>query len=199
MTQSEVFNYPLYQADVITKFLADHDDLPGWFREYLLGTTVGEQDRDDALEDYLSAQTYVPSLAVVRPANQAVTDTTGSVIEFSAIDFQSTELFDWDVGDPTKLTVTDSGIVLVLGSLSYRASAAGDFRTAQLFLNGAVTGVGSTVGPLGGNGDPAASTGAVFNLVAGDYVTLFSNQNSGGALNAYSARLSLSYLGKNNG
>lgn len=194
---TQVFSYSQYSSDYIKQYIQKWEgQLPPYMLELLTGEAVVEQNRDDDLEDYLSEQTYVPSLALTRSTTQAITSGTGGFIQFDGIAFQSTNVFDWVVADPTKLTISDSGIVSIVGNVSWDTAAGGDFRTAQLFVNGLDIGGGSTVTPLGGAGAPQAPAAALYNFVAGDYIQLFANQDSGGPLNITSARLGTSYQGK---
>lgn len=200
MTQTQVFTYSVYQTDYITSYLRDHDEeIPDWFKTYLLGTSTTDQNRDDDLEDYLSAQTYVPSLSVRMTSGQSVGSTTNDPIAFEQIEFQSTSQFTWTLSDPTKLYVQESGILLIVGNVSYASSAAGDYRTAQLWINGLDVGGGTTVGTLGGNGDPQAPAVTGYSALANDYIQLIANQNTGGALTAKTGKLFVSFLGKDGG
>ncbi len=199
MTQTQVFTYSQYETDFITGYLRDHEEeIPDWFKVYLQGTSSTEQNRDDDIEDYLSAQTYVPSLAVSMTTGQTI-GSSGSFISFEGIEFQSTSLFSWTLADPTKLYVQDSGILLVIGNVKYAVSAGGDFRTAELLVNGSEIGGASTVGTLGGNGAPQALAVTGYSAIGNDYIQLFANQNTGGSLTASSAKLFVSYLGKDGG
>lgn len=100
----------------------------------------------------------------------------------------------WSSTSNTRIVMEDQGIVLIVANNKWVASAGGSFRTVQIFVND-VNVAATTVGILGGVGTPQASVSFMASLEAGDHVTLYSNQDTGAALNVTSAQLSVAYLG----
>jgi hypothetical protein len=91
----------------------------------------------------------------------------------------------WSAGSPTKYTAKVAGTYLVIGAIGFAANATGG-RIVQLTKNG----VGNVVSQ-----SAVTNAGAGFNCVtqvtamvafngSTDYVELYSDQNSGGALNS---------------
>ncbi len=193
---TQVFNYSEYETDYITRYLQDHgDEVPDWFKTFVTGDGSVSQNRDDDLEDYLSQTTYVPSIGLTLSAAQPADPST--TITFSAIDFQSTDTITWLNSLPTRLTLIEAGVVVVVGNFNFASSVAGNLRAGQIYLNGfAITGApGLTLPPIGGGSTTIGSTTVIQSLDAGDYVELFCLQDSGGPINVQGT-LSAAYLGR---
>ena len=192
---TQVFTYSEYVTDYVTKFLQDHPDTPQVLKDYLNGFSSVETNRDDDIEDYLSAAAYVPSLGVIRSVGTNIGSGSLTAIPWEGIEFQSTSEFDWIVGAPTRITMEERGIVDLKGNVYIAASAAGVYRTAQIYVNGVTELAAMTIPPLSdGLSPPRVSVSVTYSAEAGDYFELFTNQDSGGAL-AVTGRFSCSYLG----
>lgn len=91
-----------------------------------------------------------------------------------------------------KFTVTQPGLYLIDGRITYAANATGN-RTAAPFINGASGTSGNLVANAGANSTPVAFS-STHRLVAGDIVDLRGWQTSGAALNASSFNLNLTRI-----
>lgn len=193
---TSVFTYSEYESDYAQKFLRDNGDgLPEWFKDYLNGQSVTSQNRDDDIEDYLAQNAVVPSIGVIRSVATNVANATLTALPFEGISFQSTSEFDWAIGDPTKVTLEERGICLIIGNAYFDGSTVGVYRTAQLYQNGVTELAAMTIPPLSSAANPPrVSVSVVANLEAGDFCQLMVNQDSGGNL-PVAGRLSISYLG----
>lgn len=191
---TQFFEYSEYDDDFIQKVIRDYgDQMPDWVKGELGKYAVTHKDRDSDLEDFLQSDQFVPSLSVSRVLVSENMGTSGSVT-FEGIDFQSTNLFDWIAGDPSKVTALESGIVSINGFMSIAGSAAGTYRTAIIQVNG-TTPVAAQTSTIPGAADMNISLPGTTYLAAGDYVKLAYNQDSGGTLQV-TGRISLSYLGR---
>lgn len=83
--------------------------------------------------------------------------------------------------NPSRVTIARAGIYTLVGNLAFAANGVGD-REIYFQKNGAgIFGRQTTAFSTVAN---EKSTTAIVALVAGDYIELFANQTSGGALNA---------------
>lgn len=98
----------------------------------------------------------------------------------------------WSAGSPTRYTAKVAGTYLVIGSIGWAANATGG-RVAQLSKNGVANVLAQSAIFNAGAGFNTVTQ--VMDLVAfngsTDYVELYSDQNSGGALNSVVAVTSM--------
>lgn len=131
----------------------------------------------------LAIEQNPPLLIVSQASTQSLANTGFTAITWPS---PSTDTYSgWSSGHPTRYTPTVSGIYLVIGSIGFANNATGG-RVAQLCQNG----VGNVI-----NQSSAGSASATLNTVtqvtamiqcngSTDYWELYSDQNSGGALNS---------------
>lgn len=190
---SLAFSFTDYDSDYITQFLKENGDtLPPEVSTALVNYATIQQNRDNDLEDYLSYQSYVPSLGLALSVAQAANPSTK--IGFAGIEFQSTTVLSWVNTAPTRITLLSKGIVSIVGNTTWDPGATGNYRTAQIFINN-VNIVGCIQPPIGGGGTPQCSVSVIKSLGAGDYIELFANQDTGGSLNVQGL-LQVAYLGQ---
>lgn len=190
---ANAFSFTDYDSDFINQFLKEHGDkLTPEVTQSLADYAVTQQNRDYDLEDYLSYQSFVPSIGLTLSAAQAANPSVKVV--FASIEFQSTTVLSWVNTAPTRITLLSKGIVSIVGNTTWDAGATGNYRTAQIFINGSNV-VGCIQPPIGGGGTPQCSVSVIKSLSAGDYIELFANQDTGGSLNVQGA-LAVAYLGQ---
>lgn len=114
-----------------------------------------------------------------RTTNQSIT--TGTLTAFSpdTVDFDS-DVY-WAVGNPTRLTAPRQGKYTVGCSILWDTSTTGN-RSVYVVKNG-VTGTRLAGEQMPANNGGILNIATTLNLVAGDYVEFYVNQNSGGSVN----------------
>lgn len=135
-----------------------------------------------------------------KSANQSISNNTLTTVTFDLEDFDLGNLHD-TVTDNSKFTVPTGGdgIYLVVAQASWQGrNAAGGRLGAYVYKNGS-TRIGiaeETPDAASGDGNLGTSFSAVaaVNLVAGDYIEMKVQNNSGGALNLLGAAIDLTSL-----
>jgi len=135
---------------------------------------------------------------VYNNANISVADSTTTDLTFNS------ERFDTDAYHSTgtnteRLTAPVAGKYLITGNVRFAANATG-FRQAVLILNGSTTIAATRQLAAGASVQNIMVVTTVFELAAGDYVTLRVFQSSGGNLNVeaqtnYSPEFMIARLG----
>jgi len=105
---------------------------------------------------------------------------TPQVVPWEAIITAGNPFALWVVGSPNRITIQKNGWYLLAGGVTFAASATGD-REIYFVKTGAGAYGRQTVKSATLANPLATST--VLRLVRGDYIELFVNQTSGGALN----------------
>lgn len=191
---TQFFEYSEYDDDFIKKVLAQYgEQMPDWVKGELGKYAVTHKDRDSDLEDYLGAESFVPSMRVSRLL-VAQNVANGDALTYEGIDLQSTEVFEWLPGTPSKVTALASGIVSINAFVSLDSSAAGSFRKVIMLVNNS-TRVGALATAITNQTAPDISFPATTYLAASDYIELFVEHNVGAPLGA-TGRMTISYLGK---
>lgn len=140
-----------------------------------------------------TAETPVPVEFVVPQAKAWASTLTGmansvtTVINLASESWDSTGTMHDTAVNNSRIVAPVDGRYLILASLGFAANAVGR-RICQVRLNAAGSGVGGV--PICEENHAASPTGTPvvgakveYELVAGDYVEMFGNQTSGGALN----------------
>lgn len=132
----------------------------------------------------------------IKSATQSIANNTDTAVTFAGTDTFDTDAFHNPAVNNTRFTIPSGkgGYYLVTGNWGFASNATGN-RECYFNLNG-------SFGFIGG-GIPAQPTSAtvgtfsfIANLSAGDYIEMFVNQTSGGALNANtSCIVSMQFLG----
>lgn len=146
-------------------------------------------------------------LFLTRNANQSIANTTNTSIVWTTAQSATGSFLLWNAAtNPSRITISNSGNYLFTYTGAYANNAVGA-RTFWLSKNGVLAGTGNFLGlskQLGSAVENTASSGSfVFNgLIAGDYIQLWTYQNSGGALNALGnqfeeVQITATYLGGN--
>lgn len=195
MTNSTVFNYSEYESDYITRYLQDHgDETPDWFKTFILGDSSVSQNRDDDLEDYLSATTYVPSIGVSCFTPVSITSGSFQEVEFDTLDYASTGSVDWSpTPAPSHVTVEESGIISVTANVAW--GAGGNDRELLIVANNLTVLAGATGAAQGGAINDRYSASVTYNAAAGDFLAIQVLQASGGPLLVMGS-MQVSVLGK---
>lgn len=150
-------------------------------------------EKDNALDlgssDYRWRSIYTSTVIGARVYNDAaitVGDATWTVLTFN------TERFDTDGMHSTstntgRLTCVTPGTYLVSGSIMWPGSAGGTARGLRIMLDG-TTRLASELRPIiDGALGPQITIQAIYQLTAGQYVTLDAYQNTGGDLDVAAA------------
>lgn len=187
------FEFEYRDEDFVDKLMRDHPELAP-YRDVFTDFASTHSARDDDLEAFLDQDSFAPGLGISLSVAQNVPNLTLTALAFDTFDFQSTDLFEWDVGSPTKITVNAAGVVAVTGNTYFNGAAGGSYRSCQLIVNG-ITEIGANTGSNPG-GNPARTPAAVtWPLEAGDYIELYTAQDSGGVL-PVKGKLQVAYNGK---
>ncbi len=104
---------------------------------------------------------------------------TIQVVPFSTVNVDRSGL--WTVANPSRITVDKTGTYLISAQVEFAASATGD-RELAIRKNGATNDLLKT-GLKSATLANDLSLSGILQLAAGDYVELWANQTSGGALN----------------
>jgi hypothetical protein len=187
------FEFEYRYEDFVDKLLKDHPELEP-YRSVLGDYASTHSARDDDLEAFLDSDSFAPGIGVDLNVAQNVNSATLTALAFDTLSFQSTDLFTWDPGQPSKLTLNTSGVVSVTATSYFNGSVGGSIRACQIFVNG-ITEIGANTG-ANPSGNPARTPAVgIEPLVAGDYIELKVNQDSGGVLGV-KGKLRASYSGK---
>lgn len=125
---------------------------------------------------------------VARITNQSISNTIGTSISFDIE--ERDELYMFDIGNPTKLTVKHSGWFNISGHLKC-ADVSGGKRVADIRINGNNYIISNSVEATIGLPGPDIQNAISYFLNAGDYIELILWQNQGGAVNVTAAQLSV--------
>lgn len=130
-----------------------------------------------------------PSVIAARAGQNAAQSIPNSAFTTVAFD---TKLFDtspgnniWVAGNPTVMTVRTAGIYVVTAFVQF-ASAGGVERIVTLLANGAGMGASAQIAPVIGD-NTGVSTSTIWQAAVNDTISINVFQNSGGALNIFSA------------
>lgn len=116
---------------------------------------------------------------VYRTTNQSITTATLTALSPDTLDFD-TDVY-WAAGTPTRLTAPRAGKYTVGCSILWDSSTTGN-RSVYVVKNG-VTGTRLAGEQMAANASGILNIATTLNLVAGDYVEFYVNQNSGGSVN----------------
>jgi hypothetical protein len=139
----------------------------------------------------------LPAVGVATSTVQSIPDTTLTALTYANVD----ELFDTNAmhsgtTNPTRFTAATAGVYAVCASATWDTTGApGGDRLLQLTVNGATVLASSTISAGNAFGDTQAVC-AVARLAVADYVEAIVEQDSGGALDVTSSRVSAVWLVK---
>ena len=131
--------------------------------------------------------TSVVATRVRRTTNQSISDATDTVVNWETAAYDDPGMYD--SGTPGRLTVTEDGKYHLSAGVTFAASSGGQQRSIWFIRNG-------STGTIYAKARITSPSGAVQNhlhasidmdLAAGDYVTVYCHQDSGGALNVIGA------------
>lgn len=127
--------------------------------------------------------TSQPVARVYNNANQSIATAVATAITFNAKQIDNRDHFD--INNPTKLTIRESGIYRIDANVSIQNNATG---TRQLIIRLNGTTAIATIRNTAINGEHTELyCGCVYELKEGDYIEMIAFQNSGSALNVYYA------------
>ncbi|MCG6150304.1 hypothetical protein EHQ96_00035 [Leptospira levettii] len=120
-------------------------------------------------------------LGNTRIYKSTITNTTNGTpvsISFDTIIYDTNNSFS--LNDPTKITITKSGLYQTTGQLSYATNGTG-IRKVNLVLND-ISVIRSTAVPAATGDLTNISSESIYRLIAGDFIRLQGFQSSGGSL-----------------
>ena len=169
---------PVYNANVVTNVapvtLGNTDFISMYLKLPIvgLGSTVQMSDQSDTRQEYFSA---------TKSGNQSISNTTTTKVTFDT--YTNNSHGSWDTGN-NRYVVKTAGPFNLAGTIGYAANATG-YRQVSYSINGGTAEVLNQTNSVGAS-DPTICgfSGTTPYLSAGDYIELFTYQNSGGALNA---------------
>jgi hypothetical protein len=126
-----------------------------------------------------SGATRVPTAKVTRSTNQTISNSTNTLISFSAEAWDTDDL--WTVGSPTRLTIQTGGYYALTAGTLWASDPTGR-RLTEILLNGSTVLTRSEDPPHSGTSGNAQIVATIASLSAGDYVELRVFQSSGGSL-----------------
>ena len=137
-----------------------------------LSSSVQMSDAAETRQEYFSA---------TKSGNQSISNTTSTKVTFDT--FTNNSHGSWD-GTNNRYVVKTAGPFNIAGTIGYAANATG-YRQVSYSINGGTGEVLNQTNSVGA-GDPTTCgfAGTTPYLNAGDYIELYTYQNSGGALNA---------------
>jgi hypothetical protein len=159
-----------------------------------VGDTGNAALLDAAIRDPITFLTNPPIATLVQTSTQSIATSTSTAVTWPTptVDTYS----GWASGTPTRYTPQVAGYYLCIGNLGFAATSAVGARDAQIEKNG--TTVVNEVG-VGNAGTSYSTVIGVVSMVfcngTSDYIELYANQNSGGALaTVVSGRTSLTVM-----
>lgn len=185
---------PFRDEDFIEKMLRDYPEMAP-YRTLLYEYAQTQSSRDDDLEGFLEQDSFAPGIGVSLVTPQSVPTASAATIVFDQLDFQSSDLFQWD--GATKILVGQRGVVSVTANLSFQVNVTGDIRLGGVELN-ALSELVPMVGVNPIVGDAPAVGAKSYPLEAGDELTLFAVHNAGTNLGV-TGSLQLAFLGNVDG
>jgi len=137
-----------------------------------LSSSVQMSDAAETRQEYFSA---------TKSGNQSISNTTSTKVTFDT--YTNNTHGSWDTGN-NRYVVKTAGPFNIAGTIGYAANATG-YRQVSYSINGGTGEVLNQTNSVGA-GDPTTCgfSGTTPYLNAGDYIELYTYQNSGGALNA---------------
>jgi len=128
-----------------------------------------------------------PAVQAVRTANQNITNSTWTTVNFNATDAYDTDTMHDTVTNNSRVTFTHAGLYRIWANVAFAAAAAGTMLSMiQLNSGGAVNSANVTLAGDSKSGASSLNTfmtpTATYKATAGDYMELFVQQNSGGTI-----------------
>jgi len=158
----------------------------------VFGGPIGAQD-ELWLKEFLSRNSASVVARSRRSSNQSITNTLASATKITLNTNDFVQGITWDSTN-SRFTCTTAGYYLVIGAVYYTNPGTDFPCAAYLYKNGAVfasTEIQSSA--IGGDAETGMHVSDIVSLAVGDYVELYTAQNSAGALNINSAA-DLTYL-----
>ena len=138
--------------------------------------------------------------SLTKSANQSLSNNTSTAITFDGEKFD-TDSFHDNSTNTSRVTIPSGkgGYYLITGNLKFTSSTGG-VRRADLKKNGTLIQLYFLQYPNTGSDWTGSSFASIENLAVGDYIELFGEQSSGGALNVVgggdeATRIQVQYLG----
>lgn len=171
-------NVPIYNANFMSHnspvTLANTDFVSIYLKLPIvgLGSTVQMSDIGDTRQEYFSA---------TKSGNQSISNTTTTKVTFDT--YTNNSHGSWDTGN-NRYVVKTAGPFNLAGTIGYAANATG-YRQVSYSINGGTAETANQTNSVGASDPTVCGFSATTPyLNAGDYIELFTYQNSGGALNA---------------
>lgn len=138
--------------------------------------------------------------SLTKSANQSLANNTSTAITFDGEKFDTSGFHD-NTTNNSRITIPSGkgGYYLITGNLKFTSSTGG-VRRADLNKNGTLIELYFLQYPNAGSDWTGSSFASIENLAVGDYIELFGQQSSGGALNVVgggdeATRIQVQYLG----
>lgn len=154
---------------------------------------TSQEKRISRLENSLNNITYLQLFKTVAQSIPNVTFTAVTWDSINAGTLSGKRMFD--LSDPSKITVRNSGIFGITTSFTWAASAGGDLRYVNLGKN-LVAQIEDRQAVPGGH-NSTNSISQIFDLNKDDEIIFNSYQDSGGALDIINGRFHIYLLDKN--
>jgi hypothetical protein len=201
-----VLNGSVFQLDENTSGDPDPETNPTWTTRFSINISTGAMtgnaastsamglcpqgsgDNTEYLDGTLNWSTpaggsTVPVVRLRHSANQSLSSGSAVALDFDTEDVDTDTMHN-GVDNPSRITIVTSGKYLVIGGCSFTSNATGS-RALSIYKNGTTFVARYAIGAA-----PTLPTiievRSVLNLVAGDYVQLKAEQDSGSSLNALS-------------
>lgn len=149
---------------------------------------------------WAAAGTSFVGCSLTKSANQSLSNNTSTAITFDGEKFDTSGFHD-NTTNNSRITIPSgkAGYYLITGSLKFTSSTTG-VRRADLNKNGTLIQFYFNQYPNTGSDWTGSSFASIENLAVGDYIELFGQQSSGGALNVVgggdeATRIQVQYLG----
>jgi hypothetical protein len=149
--------------------------------ETLIKQLGNMQKRIDEIEELLTRD-YIDHISarVYRSTNQSIPNATNTPINFDGV-LSDTGGF-WDVGNPTRLTLSFPGLYIAIANATFATNSNGDLRQIGIRSGGSALLSLQSVSPLATN-TVKISTSTLLYLSSGTgYIELIAYQDSGGPL-----------------
>ena len=132
--------------------------------------------KDAILGDPVSA--YTEGARVYHDANQTIASATNTILAFNSERFDTDTIHD-TVTNNSRLTCKTAGKYLIIGSIKWQSTSAGNYRRTQIYLNGATSIAEANIGP---ENEWQITVSCIYDLAVNDYVEIRVIQDSGVSL-----------------
>lgn len=163
-------------------------------RLYFRSSTSKLYALNDAGVEYMLADAR--GARAYRSTSQSIATATATSVSFSTTRYDQANF--WSAGNPTRLTVPETGTYMIFGHVIYDVNSTG-YRLTRLRLNGTTYLAGDSKPAVSGD-VTVASVATMYRLTASDYVELVVFHSVGASLNllildSYGAELAIARYG----